>query len=218
LVLVRTADAPDGCMNTSREVDMGSSNKLALIAAALASLAAAGCSEPTQRTAAFESHGSPDGVDKEAEATPKAEGFAIESASFVNGARIAREYTRDGDNHVPPLAWKGAPAGTKSFALEVVDPDAPTGTFAHWLVWDIPASAEHVDVSHAVQGKNDAGRFGWSGPEPPEGSGTHHYVFRLYALDVPSLPLDEKASRGELDAAMQGHVIATTEITGLYGE
>ena len=194
---------------------MKSSSKLALVAAALASLATTACHQPAEKTAAIESRVDHETSDQEL--APNA-GFAIESSAFSDGARIGREYTRDGYNRVPPISWKGAPAGTKSFALQVLDPDAATGTYAHWIVWNIPADARRVDAMDVVQGKNDAGRFGWSGPEPPAGSGAHRYVFRLYALDVPNLAIDEKASRSELDTAMQGHIITTTEITGLYGK
>ena len=196
---------------------MKPSRKVGLVVAALASLATQACNKQPEATPAFESRVDQEVTVTDQQSTPTA-GFMIESSAFTNGARIGREYTRDGDNHVPALSWKGAPAGTQSFALEVLDPDAATGTFAHWIVWNIPSKAESVDVMDAVQGKNDVGRYGWSGPEPPAGSGAHRYVFRLFALDVPSLALDEKASRSELDAAMQGHVISTTEITGLYGK
>jgi Raf kinase inhibitor-like YbhB/YbcL family protein len=193
---------------------MEPSRKLGLVAIALVGLAAQACSKPMERSAVFESR-----VDREdAQLTASAEPFAIRSPAFADGARIDREYTRYGENHVPSLSWSGAPDGTKSFALEVLDPDAPTGTFAHWIVWDIPPGAQTIDGMSAVQGKNDAGRLGWSGPEPPAGSGDHHYVFRLYALDIPKLGLDENAGRAALEVAMQGHVIATTEITGLFGK
>jgi Raf kinase inhibitor-like YbhB/YbcL family protein len=186
----------------------------ALAAVAIALTAATACEKPSAPAATFESQIGPEQIDKQP--TP-AEGFAIQSSAFADGGLIGREYSHGGGNRPPELSWKGAPAGTRSFALEVLDPDAPTGTFAHWLVWDIPASAESLAGPHGVQGRNDAGRLGWTGPEPPPGR-EHRYVFRLFALDQPSLDLREESTRADLDVAMQGHVLATTETTGRYRE
>ncbi|HVY49654.1 MAG TPA: YbhB/YbcL family Raf kinase inhibitor-like protein, partial [Minicystis sp.] len=145
-------------------------------------------------------------------------GFALESPTFKDGTELPRDTTKRGGDRPPELGWSREPSGTQSLALEVLDVDAARGPFAHWLVWDIPKAAHRVDPTSALQGKNDYGQVGWGGPEPPAGTGAHHYVFRLYALDVPKLDVKAGATRAELERAMRGHVLATTEITGLYGK
>jgi hypothetical protein len=193
-----------------------SNMKLGLVVGLVSAATSFGCDRTTTtRSAPFESQVQNESTDKQA--TPK-EAFTIQSNAFTDGAELGRQYTRDGDNRLPELSWKGVPTGTKSLALEVTDPDARTGTFTHLLAWNIPLKDRRVDVDAGVKGKNDAGKLGWSGPEPPAGSGPHHYVFRLYALDLPSLKLDEGATRADLDAAVKGHVLGATEITGLYGK
>jgi len=110
------------------------------------------------------------------------------------------------------------PEGTASFALVVDDPDAPRGTFVHWLLWGVPGAARGLDegASVGVTGRNDVGRTGYGGPCPPKGHGSHHYRFRLYALDVPSLGVAEGGSRDGLERAIEGHVLDESLLVGLY--
>jgi Raf kinase inhibitor-like YbhB/YbcL family protein len=148
----------------------------------------------------------------------------LESASFREGEPIPKEHSRDGADSHPALAWSGAPAGTRSFALVCEDPDAPRGTWIHWVLFNVPETATGLDTGAAkgeqhpsggVHGRNDFGESGWGGPAPPRGHGMHHYVFRLFALDT-RLGLPAGASRSELEQAMQGHVLAEAKLTGTY--
>src|SRR5919197_6162289 len=108
----------------------------------------------------------------------------ITSGAFEEGATIPRRHTCDGENVSPPLAWSGAPEGTRSLALIVDDPDAPVGTFAHWLAWGLDREAGGLGEGERApsEGRNDFGRTGYGGPCPPRGHGRHRYFFRLYAL------------------------------------
>src|SRR5947209_3810855 len=114
----------------------------------------------------------------------------LTSPAFREGDKIPVKYTCDGENISPPLGWTGVPAGTQSLALMVDDPDAPSGTFVHWAIRGIPPTVDRLEEnaskaglpSGAKEGRNGAGRVGWFGPCPP--SGTHHYVFHLYAVNV----------------------------------
>ena len=148
--------------------------------------------------------------------------FQITSAAFAEGAAIPRRFTGQGDDISPPLAWDHAPAGTRSFALVCDDPDAPAGTWIHWVVYDIPAdttslpeavAAERKLASGAVQGTNSWGRLGYGGPMPP--SGTHRYFFKIYALDT-ELDLEPGQTRKTLLEAMKGHVLAEAQLMGRY--
>jgi len=149
-------------------------------------------------------------------------GMVLTSVVFQEGGRIPSMYTCTGDGISPPLAWSGAPKGTKSVALIVDDPDAPRGIFTHWVIFNIPASdnslSENVPASGilpngATQGSNGGGRIGYTRPCPP--SGTHHYVFHLYALDT-QLNLQAGATKQDLLTAMTGHILAEAQLTGLY--
>ena len=144
-----------------------------------------------------------------------AKGFALTSAAFAAGAPIPRVYTCDGRNVSPPLRWTDPPAGTRSFAILMDDPDAPGGTFTHWLGWNIPATARSLRVGqHApVEGTNDAQRIGYVGPCPP--SGRHRYVFHLYALRAP-LRLAAGSSRSAFLAALRGKTLAVARLVGPY--
>ena len=121
--------------------------------------------------------------------------FTISSPAFKANARIPLQFSRDGGNESPPVEWRGAPPGTRSFALIVEDPDAPKGTFRHWAAYDIPADSERLTQgagsreqgSPLQMARNDFGNGRYDGPQPPAGHGTHHYHFRLFALDVPEL-------------------------------
>lgn len=149
--------------------------------------------------------------------------FQIKTTAFPAEGNIPARYTCEGENISPQLTWEGAPAGTRTFALIVDDPDAPkAGGFTHWIVFNIPATVreEQENISGnkplrggGLQGKNDDGNIGYTGPCPP--SGTHRYYFRLYALDR-DLHLSSGATRDELDKAMRGHVLAKTELMARY--
>lgn len=146
----------------------------------------------------------------------------VRSASFSDGGAIPSDHTCDGADLSPQLQWQSAPAGTKSVAIVVDDPDAPAD-FTHWLVYniapgvrDLPQSASTHAASHqgAAEGTNDFGSDGYEGPCPPPGR-PHHYVFRVYALDR-LLDLPPGATRKQLDAAMSGHILAQGQIVGTY--
>lgn len=144
--------------------------------------------------------------------------FKIESPAFVHNGIIPSTYTCDGDDTSPPLELGGVPHGTKSLALIAEDPDAPAGIWVHWVMWDIPPQTRKIAAGTAppgaIQGSNDWKRRGWGGPCPP--SGTHRYIFRLYALDtVPAL--GPAAGKKELERAMEGHILGKRELVGLYG-
>lgn len=150
--------------------------------------------------------------------------FQISSTAFSAGSTIPQKFTCDGEDVSPVLAWNGAPPNTKAFALIVDDPDAPAGTWNHWLVWNIPASMhEFVEGAsksdaigeHAHEGTNDFRKSGYNGPCPPPGK-PHRYYFKLFAIDTP-LSLQAGATRDELDSAMKSHVIAQAELMGRYG-
>jgi Raf kinase inhibitor-like YbhB/YbcL family protein len=140
--------------------------------------------------------------------------FTITSQAFNDGEPIPISYTCDGADTPPPLLVNDAPEGTRSFALIMDDPDAPTGTFTHWLAYDIPAG-QGVDATRGKSLQNDFGREGYGGPCPPPRHGTHRYYFTLYAVDVPSLTLGG-ARRTHLEAALEGHTLATARLMGRY--
>jgi Raf kinase inhibitor-like YbhB/YbcL family protein len=147
----------------------------------------------------------------------------LTSAAFVSHAEIPTPHTCEGSDRSPPLAWAGAPAGTRTFALIVDDPDAPDPaapkmTWVHWVLYNIPASVQTIAEGAgappgAHEGLNDWKRPGWGGPCPP--IGTHRYFFKLYALDA-SLPDLKPRTKAALEAAMQGHVLAKAELVGTY--
>jgi Raf kinase inhibitor-like YbhB/YbcL family protein len=148
----------------------------------------------------------------------------VSSAVFDAGGTIPEKYTCDGDDVSPPLAWGGVPGGTQSFALIVDDPDAPSGIFTHWVLFNLPAQAtglpEGVPAQATLddgarQGTNSFRKPGYGGPCPPRGHGTHRYFFKLYALDA-MLDLDAGATKEDLTGAMQGHVLAEGELMGRY--
>lgn len=149
----------------------------------------------------------------------------LESTAFEEGGAIPRQHTCDGENASPPLSWSGVPEGARALVLIVADPDAPRGTFTHWVLYDLPAGVTslpaglpaegtvRVGSDDARQGKNDFRNLGYGGPCPP--SGTHRYFFRLYALDAAT-GLEPGASRQEVEGAMTGHVLARGELMGRY--
>lgn len=146
----------------------------------------------------------------------------ITSTAFEHGDMIPAEYTADGADVSPALAWGKVPAGTKSLALICDDPDAPAGTWVHWVVWNLPPASSglpkalpHGDTlaGGGLQGKNGSGKPGYSGPAPP--SGTHRYFFKLYALDTV-LDLPAGSNKAELLKAMEGHILGSGELMGRY--
>ncbi|HEY1007410.1 MAG TPA: YbhB/YbcL family Raf kinase inhibitor-like protein [Sphingobacteriaceae bacterium] len=138
----------------------------------------------------------------------------VTSAAFLEGALIPPEYTCDGRNISPPIDIEHVPADARSLALIADDPDAPHGTWLHWMVWDIPVTHGIPENEiHGTAGKNDFGDPGYGGPCPP--SGTHRYCFRVYALDaVLNLPADTR--KAELERSMAGHILAFGQLTGRY--
>lgn len=149
--------------------------------------------------------------------------FVLRSSAFAPQGKIPRAYTCEGRDLSPPLAWSGMPAGTKAFALTVVDPDAPDPaaprmTWVHWVVYDIPAGATGIPEggplpAGAREGRNDWKRTGWGGPCPP--IGRHRYIFTLYALDTVLGDL-HAPTRAALESAMAGHVLGRAELIGTY--
>ena len=143
--------------------------------------------------------------------------FTLTSAAFAEGAAIPAKYTCDDQGIAPPLRWEGSP-DARSFALIVDDPDAPGGTFTHWVLYDIPGAQRELPEGVAnvgTPGMNDFSRAGYGGPCPPRGP-AHRYVFTLYALDVPSLMIPAERPRQEIERAMKGHVLGQARLIGRY--
>ncbi len=150
--------------------------------------------------------------------------LTVSSTAFSAGQPIPPLYSCRGENVSPPLAWSGAPASTKSFALILDDPDAPSGTYVHWVMYNIPAASASLPeavpgraqlADGTLQGSNSSGGTGYTGPCPP--SGTHHYHFKLYALDIMT-SLSSGATKDQLLQAMQGHILAQGELIGTFSK
>ena len=143
----------------------------------------------------------------------------LKSDAFLNGQSIPAKYSCIGTNISPALTWSNPPAGTQSFALIVDDPDAPAGTWVHWVLFNIPSTTtsleESADMSAVTVGKNSSGNMRYDGPCPP--SGTHRYYFKLYALDS-ILDLSSGASKEQLLTAMKGHILAQGELMGTFSK
>ena len=143
--------------------------------------------------------------------------LGVRSSVFSEGSPIPRKYTCDGENASPPLDWDGVPHDTKTLALICDDPDAPSGTFTHWVLYNIPGSAralsEHTDVGTA--GVNSFGKRGFGGPCPPRHDRPHHYHFHVYALDIDSLG-PAGLSKEAVVRKMTGHVVDEGETVGTY--
>lgn len=143
----------------------------------------------------------------------------LESTGFTNNDYIPIQYTGEGKDISPPLHWKNVPALTRSLALICDDPDAPMGTWDHWILYHISPTLDHIEEggnnlpSDVRAGRNSWGKLTYGGPRPP--SGTHHYHFTLYALNT-ELKLGEGATKDELKKAMMGHIIEETTLIGLY--
>jgi Raf kinase inhibitor-like YbhB/YbcL family protein len=151
----------------------------------------------------------------------------MHSSVFTEGAPVPRRHTGDGEDLSPPLSWQGLPATARELALIVDDPDAPTEEpWVHWVIYNLPATlsglpegiapAVHARVAPgAIQGKNSWNTIGYRGPAPPKGHGTHHYYFKLYALDT-ALRLPEGMDKPGLLKNMQGHIVAEAVLMGTY--
>ena len=142
----------------------------------------------------------------------------VKSDSFAAGQAIPDKYTAYGSNVSPQLSWSGAPASTKTFVLLVEDPDAPRAQpFVHWLVFNIPATTTSVNEGQAISGgtpgNNDNGQAAYYGPKPP--SGTHHYHFKVFAIDE-ALNLNGAPGKDEVMKAISGHTLAQGEVVGIY--
>ncbi len=146
----------------------------------------------------------------------------ISSQAFASGGLIPSVYTCDGKDISPPLSWSDLPPGTQSLALISDDPDAPAGTWVHWVAWNIPPATRALEEDQpktgslpggAKQGTNDFRRVGYGGPCPP--SGTHRYFFKLYALSR-MLDLPASATKADLEKAMKGSILAQAELVGKY--
>lgn len=144
--------------------------------------------------------------------------ISLTSDAFKEGQSIPKEYSCDGASQPPGLHWSNPPDGTKSFALVIVDPDAPGGTFRHWGVYDIPASARSIGGGQkaGIEVINDKGSAGYTGPCPPPGHGAHHYHFKLLALDVDKLGLPANAKVVDVEDTAERHVLAQGELIGTY--
>lgn len=148
----------------------------------------------------------------------------LTSTAFAEGATIPAEHTCDGRDASPALAWSSAPERTKTFALICDDPDAPRGTFVHWVIYDLPATTQRLAEGMprqkqldggGRQGANDFRKVGYGGPCPPPGK-PHRYYFKLYALDT-TLDLEPGATKAQFEDAMKGHVLAEARLMGTYG-
>ena len=147
--------------------------------------------------------------------------FSLKLKDFDAGGSIPKRFTCDGDDVSPALEWSDAPKEAHSFALIVDDPDAPAGTWNHWLLWDIPGHVHAIGEGFrpglmGSSGKNDFGRPGYGGPCPPKGP-PHRYYFKLLAIDRPALGLPPGSKRADVDRALQGRVLAEVEYMGKYG-
>ncbi len=141
----------------------------------------------------------------------------LSSSAFTEAETIPKKYTCDGQDVSPPLSWTGVPTGTSSLLLIVDDPDAPRGTWVHWVLIDLPVNLDGLPEGvqgEGIEGVNDFGRQGYGGPCPPRGS-NHRYYFKLYALDKV-LGLKAGATKSEAEKAMQGHVLAWGQLMGRY--
>lgn len=141
--------------------------------------------------------------------------FSLSCDDFAYGETIPVGFTCRGKDQKPALSWQGAPEGTKSFVLIMDDPDAPAGTWTHWVLYNIPSTANAVsdETSVGTAAMNSALKADYAGPCPPEGTGVHRYFFKLYALDTP-LDLQPYASRAQVENAMTNHILGEAEYMG----
>jgi Raf kinase inhibitor-like YbhB/YbcL family protein len=158
-----------------------------------------------------------------AQNTPK---LSVTSSAFVAGATIPVDYSCKSPNvESPPLGWKGVPSDAKTLVLILKDPDAPNGTFIHWVVYNLPTGLSGLDANvppteklanGGMQGTNSFGQIGYMGPCPPPGSAPHHYHFELSAVEI-ALTLKPGATAAQVEEAAQGHVKATGDLVGTFG-
>jgi Raf kinase inhibitor-like YbhB/YbcL family protein len=150
--------------------------------------------------------------------------YSLSSSAFQNGGDIPKKYTCEGADVSPELFWTSSPNGTQAFALIADDPDAPAGTWTHWVLYDLPQNTSSLEenvpktdqlANGGRQGRNDFKKIGYGGPCPPPGK-PHRYFFKLYALDR-KLDLKPGASRAEAEEAMKGHVLGQAELMGKFG-
>jgi Raf kinase inhibitor-like YbhB/YbcL family protein len=188
----------------------GSTFRSAAIAA-IGAFALAGCGRSEQAS------------DQPSAAPQENTSMKLTSTALADGQTIPAEYTCDGVGRSPPLQWSEPPAGTQSFALVIEDPDAPSGMFRHWGVYDLPANARQLDTgageagaSDLKQTGNDFDKPGYGPPCPPKGDKPHHYHFRLMALNVAQLPGAPSKVKDILDES-EGHVLGSAELVALYG-
>lgn len=189
---------------------------------------AACAGQPPQITATGAPRGSAQPKATATAGTPVADGeatqmeFIVDSEAFEDGEAVPRKYSCDGDDISPPLRWTGIPPGTQALAVVLDDPDAPAGTWVHWVVFDIPATSGGLQegippdpelAGGGRHGSNSWGRPGYGGPCPP--SGVHRYFFRVYALDS-ALDLEPGATKEQVLAAMENHVLDSAELMGTY--
>jgi len=148
--------------------------------------------------------------------------FELTSSVFMHNEMIPAMYTCDGEDVSPPLAWQGLPGDARSLVLIVDDPDAPVGTWVHWVLYNLPVSEHSLPekiaplaepLPGASHGRNSWGKLGYGGPCPP--GGTHRYIFKLYALDT-MLELQPGARKNEVEAQIAGHVLAEARLIGMY--
>ena len=184
---------------------MNAQIKMILMALLLAGIATTGCSQEPKS------------------ANGNVMKIQVASDAFADGQPIPAKYTGDGADVSPPLTWSKTPAGTKSLALICDDPDAPAGTWVHWVMYNMPAIedvlAENISKTGTLedgreQGKNSFGKIGYNGPAPPPGK-THRYFFKIYALDA-RLDLPDGATKKDLLKAMDGHVLGEGQLMGTY--
>jgi Raf kinase inhibitor-like YbhB/YbcL family protein len=147
--------------------------------------------------------------------------FKLTVGAFSEGSVIPKLHTCEGADLSPALEWSGEPRETQSFTLIADDPDAPVGTWNHWLLYDLPASVHSLAQGFkpgqaGLSGTNDFGKPGYGGPCPPKGHGPHRYFFKLYAVGVSALGLKAGAKRAELDRALRGRVLAEAQYMGRY--
>jgi Raf kinase inhibitor-like YbhB/YbcL family protein len=161
----------------------------------------------------------------EAECVAEAEGggtMQIQSSAFKEGTTIPKKHTCEGEDVSPPLTWSESPSGTKSLVLICDDPDAPVGTWVHWVLFGLPPTTRELpegvpakgEVLGAKQGSNDFGNLGYGGPCPPPGP-AHRYFFKLYAVDA-ELKLDVGATKAEVMKAIEGHILDQGQLMGRY--
>lgn len=150
--------------------------------------------------------------------------LSLASPAFKANGAIPEQYTCEGADQSPPLAWRGAPKETRSFALVCLDPDAPNGVFHHWAVYDIPADmtglpagfSSRKEAGEAKEAVNDFRKAGYGGPCPPRGHGPHHYHFQLFALGAAGLTLPAEAGCRDVIEAARPHTIERAELIGVY--